>query len=102
MDVILVPLIQIILVVIKLYIWALIISAVLSWLVAFNVINTSNRFVYMVGNFLHQITEPALRPLRRFIPVAGNMDLSPLVLILVLWFVDGVLRQLLFRLVTGL
>ena len=78
------------------------ISEVLSCLVAFNIVNTSNRFVYMVGSFLHRITEPALRPLRRFIPVAGGMDLTPLVLILILWFIDGVLNQLLFRLAVGL
>ena len=58
---------QLVSTVITLYIWALIISAVMSWLVAFNVINTQNRFVYMVGDFLYRITEPVLRPIRRFI-----------------------------------
>ena len=79
--------------VITLYIWALIISAVMSWLVAFNVINTQNRFVYMVGDFLYRITEPALRPIRRFIPLLGGIDISPIVLILGLVF----LRNLLFE-----
>lgn len=83
--------------VITLYIWALIISAVMSWLVAFNVINTQNRFVYMVGDFLYRITEPVLRPIRRFIPMLGGIDISPIVLILGLVFA----RNLLFEIFIG-
>ena len=60
-----VALFQLIDTVINIYIWLLIIWAVLSWLVAFNVVNTSNRFVYLVGDFLNRITKPALRPIRR-------------------------------------
>lgn len=73
--------------VIQLYIYALIGSAILSWLVAFNVINTQNRFVYIMGDFLHRVTDPALRPIRRFLPNLGGIDLSPIVLILLLIFV---------------
>ncbi len=73
--------------VVTLYIWALILSAVLSWLVAFNVINTNNRFIYLAGDFLHRVTEPALRPIRRYLPNLGGIDLSPIVLILLLVFV---------------
>ncbi len=90
-------LLQLISTVITLYIWALIISAVLSWLVAFNVINTGNRFVYMVGDFLYRITEPALRPIRRFIPLLGGIDISPVVLILILIF----LRNFMFEIFLG-
>jgi YggT family protein len=72
--------------VITLYIYVLVASAILSWLVAFNVVNTSNRFVYMVGDFLYRITEPALRPIRRFVPLLGGVDISPVVLILLLVF----------------
>ncbi len=79
--------------IISLYVWILIASAVLSWLVAFNVVNTQNRFVYAVGNFLHKITEPALRPIRKIMPDLGGIDLSPIVLILGLFF----LRNLLFE-----
>ena len=79
--------------VIGLYITLVIIQVVLSWLVAFNVINTSNRFVYMVGDFLYRITEPALKPIRRLLPNMGGIDLSPVVLILGLYF----LRVLLLR-----
>ena len=88
---------QLVSTVITLYIWALIISAVMSWLVAFNVINTQNRFVYMVGDFLYRITEPALRPIRRFIPLLGGIDITPVVLILGLIFA----RNLLFELFLG-
>lgn len=79
--------------VIDLYIWALILSAILSWLVAFDVINTSNRFVYMVGDFLYRITEPALRPIRNILPNLGGVDISPLVLIILLLFVQRLIWQ---------
>ncbi len=72
--------------VIGLYITLVIVQVVLSWLVAFNVVNTRNRFVYMVGDFLYRITEPALKPIRRLLPNMGGMDLSPVVLILGLYF----------------
>jgi len=77
--------------VIDLYIWLVIIAAVMSWLIAFNVINTYNRFVGMVSYFLHQVTEPALRPIRRILPVMGGIDLSPLVLILLLIFLRNLI-----------
>ena len=79
--------------VIGLYITLVIVQVVLSWLVAFNVINTRNRFVYMVGESLYRITEPALKPIRRLLPTMGGIDLSPVVLILGLYF----LRVLLLR-----
>ena len=79
--------------VIGLYITLVIVQVVLSWLVSFNVINTSNRFVYMVGDFLYRITEPALKPIRRWMPSMGGLDISPVVLILGLYF----LRVLLLR-----
>jgi len=78
-------------IVFTMYIWLLIASALLSWLVTFNVINTQNRFVYTVMNFLWRVTEPALRPIRKIMPNLGGIDLSPIILILALFFV----RQLL-------
>ena len=69
---------------INLYVWALIIAAVLSMLIAFNVLDTRNRLVWAVGDFFYRITEPALRPIRRRLPNLGGVDLSPLVLILLL------------------
>lgn len=81
--------------VITIYIWLLIASAILSWLVTFNVVNTRNRFVYVVGDFLYKITEPALRPIRRILPSLGGIDLSPVVLILILFFLrDFILHDL--------
>ena len=101
MTVVLTPLLDIINVVISLFIWALIGSAVLSWLVAFGIVNTHNRFVDSVGTFLWKITEPPLRPLRRIIPDLGGIDLAPMAMILILWFVQGVLSQLTFRVAMG-
>lgn len=79
--------------VIDLYMWAIIIWVILSWLVVFNVINTQNRFVAMVGDFLNRITEPALRPIRRFVPNLGGVDLSPLILILLLYFAKNLIFE---------
>jgi len=94
MDMIVVPVLQLLLTVIDLYMWVVIIGVILSWLVAFKVVNTSNRFVYMVGDFIHRVTEPALAPIRRVLPHLGNIDVSPLVLILLLYFLQNVLIQI--------
>ncbi|MCH8002511.1 MAG: YggT family protein [Proteobacteria bacterium] len=79
--------------VIGFYIALVIAQIVLSWLVSFNVVNTRNRFVYIVGDFLYRVTEPALRPIRRLLPSFGGIDLSAVVLLLGLYFV----RMLLIR-----
>jgi YggT family protein len=99
MNVILGPLLQVLLIAIELYMWIVIIGVVLSWLVAFNVINTSNRFVYMIGDFTYRLTEPLQAPIRRALPNLGGLDLSPMVLILGLIFVRGVIANLYFRFV---
>lgn len=74
-----------------LLIWAIIINAVLSWLVAFQVINTRNQFVYQVLKTLDMITYPVLEPFRRFIPNLGGLDISPIIAILVLQGIQGIL-----------
>ncbi len=79
--------------VIWLYLWCVFISVALSWLVAFNVVNTRNRFVYTVGDVLNRITEPALGQIRRRMPNLGNIDVSPVVLILLLYFLSGLLNE---------
>ena len=101
MDVIIGPLFWLVDTIISIYIWVLIASAILSWLVAFNVVNTRNRFVYLLGDFLRRVTEPALRPIRRILPNLGGVDLSPLVLILLLLFVRQVLARLYVAYATG-
>jgi YggT family protein len=101
MDVVLLPLIQVISIALTLFMWALIISVILSWLVAFKVVNTSNQFVYTVGNIVHRITEPALGPIRSIIPNMGGLDLSPMVLILIIYFLQGLLGRIEFRLTMG-
>ena len=78
---------------ISLYIWILIINAVVSWLVAFNVLNTSNRFVYSMLDVSYKLTNPPLNFIRRFLPNLGSIDISPVVLILALMF----LRNLVFE-----
>lgn len=88
------PLFQIVLWVLDAYIWVVIISAILSWLIAFNVVNTRNQAVYLIGNTLYRLTEPALRPIRRIMPNLGGIDLSPVVLILLISFIQMVLRNL--------
>jgi YggT family protein len=85
-----VPLIGFIVLVIDLYIWVVIASAILSWLIAFNVVNTSNRFVFTVADMLYRVTEPALRPIRSIIPNLGGIDISPVILILFLLFIRDV------------
>ena len=80
--------------VIMLYFWLILVQVIMSWLVVFIVINTQNRFVYMVGDFLHKITEPALGPIRRILPSLGGIDLSPVVLILLLIFVQNFIREI--------
>jgi YggT family protein len=80
--------------ILELYIWVVIASVILSWLVAFNVINTHNSFVRQIGEFLHRATEPALRPIRSVLPNLGGIDISPVVLILLLVFLRRLIWQM--------
>ena len=80
--------------IVSIYIWILIINAIISWLVAFNILNTSNRFVYSVLDVSYRLTAPPLNYIRRFLPNLGSIDISPVVLILALMF----LRNLVFEL----
>ncbi len=77
--------------IITLYIWILIASAILSWLVAFNVVNARNPIVTNLGEFLYRITEPALRPIRAILPNLGGIDISPVILILLLLFLQRII-----------
>ena len=83
--------------VLDLYVTLVIAQVILSWLVHFKVINAQNRFVYMVGDFLYRITEPAIRPIRRVMPNLGGMDISPVVLILLLVFAQRLIAELYYQ-----
>ena len=80
-------------IVLGLYGWLLIAWVIMSWLISFDVINTRNRLVYMVSDFLYRITEPALRPIRRVVPTLGGIDISPVLLYLAIWFLRSLLRE---------
>ena len=95
------PLFRIIGIAIELYIWVVIIGAILSWLIAFNILNTSNQVVYTIVDFLYRITEPALRPIRKIMPNLGGIDISPIILILGLIFLQMVLGNVHRSLVLG-
>ena len=79
--------------VITIYLWIIIINAILSWLVAFNVLNTQNRFVFSVLDVTYKLTDPALNKLRRFIPMFGSIDISPVILILLLMFLRNIIFE---------
>jgi len=84
------PFLGFIAMILTLYIWVVIISAILSWLIVFDVVNRRNRAVYMIADSFHRLTEPALRPIRRVIPDLGGLDISPVILILGLIFLRDV------------
>ena len=79
---------------ITIYLWIIIINAILSWLVAFKILNTQNRFVFSVLDATYKMTDPALNKIRRFIPTFGSIDVSPVVLILLLMFLRNVIFEI--------
>jgi len=82
--------------IINIYTWIVIASAIMSWLVAFGVVNVRNQFIRMVVDFLYRITEPALRPIRRVVPNLGGIDISPVILLLGLFFLRSLLAEYVF------
>ena len=80
--------------IITIYLWIIIINAVLSWLVAFNILNTQNRFVFSILDATYKMTDPALNKIRRFIPTFGSIDISPVVLILILMFLRNIIFEI--------
>jgi YggT family protein len=89
-------LLDVVLLALNLYVWLLIAAAVISWLVAFNVINTRNDFVRAVWDFLYRITEPALRPIRNLLPNLGGIDISPIILLLIIFFIQRVIETYIY------
>ncbi len=89
-------LVSLIVTVIQIYIYVLVASAILSWLIAFNVVNTRNQVVAMIGDFLFRITEPVLRPIRNFLPSLGGIDVSPVVLILIIILLKDIIVRYIY------
>lgn len=87
---------DIILIILDLYVWLLIASAVLSWLIAFNVVNTRNQFVASVAEVLYKLTEPVLRPIRNMMPNFGGLDISPVIVILIIMFLQRVITYYIY------
>ena len=79
--------------IVELFIWAIILSALMSWLIGFNVINIHNKLIYIIADFLNRLTEPFLSPIRRILPYLGGIDLSPVVLILLLIFLKDLVNN---------
>ena len=80
--------------IITMYLWIIIINALLSWLVAFKILNTQNRFVYSVLEVTYKLTDPALNRIRRFLPTFGSIDISPIILILALMFLRNIVFEI--------
>ena len=74
--------------ILKLYSYVVIANVIISWLIAFNILNTQNRFVYSILEFTYRLTDPILNKIRRFLPNLGNLDISPIILLLLIWFIE--------------
>ena len=74
--------------ILKLYSYVVIANVVVSWLIAFNILNTQNRFVYSILEFSYRLTDPILNKIRRFLPNLGSLDISPIILLLLIWFIE--------------
>src|ERR1700722_2110954 len=95
----LVPVFEVIIYLLNIYWWIVILAAIFSWLTAFGALDSRNRAVYTIGNFLYRATEPALRPIQRILPNFGGLDISPVVLLLIIYFIERELTELALYLV---
>ncbi|EEA93858.1 YggT family protein [Pseudovibrio sp. JE062] len=82
---------DVVFIILNLYTWVIIANVIFSWLYAFNVVNSNNQFIAMIGQTLYNLTEPLLRPIRRFLPAMGGLDLSPIVLLLGIFLIERVI-----------
>jgi len=89
-------LLDVLMLALQLYVWLLIASAIMSWLIAFNVVNTRNEVVRTIWNFLYQVTEPVLRPIRNLLPNLGGIDISPIILLLIIFFIQRIIQLYLY------
>ena len=90
---------DVVMLVLQLYVYVLIASAIMSWLVAFNVVNTRNNVVSAIWDFLYRVTEPVLRPIRNVLPNLGGIDVSPIILLLIIFFIQRVIQLYLYPVV---
>jgi len=97
MDVILVPVLQVLVAILNIYELVVVVAVVMSWLFHFNVINYSNQFVRIIWDLCSALTEPVLSRIRRFLPDMGGLDISPIVLLLLVFFLQNVLHQVMFK-----
>ncbi|WP_032113049.1 YggT family protein [Candidatus Paracaedibacter symbiosus] len=97
MDIILMPLLSVIIIALNLYWWAVMIYVIMEWLEHFNIINRYNQAIYNIHTFLFRIVEPALVQIRRVLPTMGSMDISPIILLLLIVFVQGVAAKLMLK-----
>jgi YggT family protein len=93
-----IPVLNTIMYALNIYIWILIAAAIFSWLYAFNVINSRNQFVNMIGRFLYAVTEPVLRPIRRFMPDLGGVDISPIIVFILIYLIQQLIIYYLYPL----
>ena len=94
MDIIILPVLNVIKIILNMYLYVIFASVIMSWLTAFGLINSNNRFIMLVQDFLGRVTEPALQPIRRILPNLGGLDLSPLVLILAVILITDILTRI--------
>lgn len=98
MDIILIPLINIVLVILQMLVFSVFVMVILNWLTLFGIINPYNRFIILIQEFLGRLFEPMLQPVRRILPNLGGIDLSPVALILAFYLLQGVLVRILLKL----
>lgn len=99
MDVLLIPLFQVVLAILKIYEFIVIAAVIMSWLFHFNIINYSNQFVRIIADMVFKLTEPALSRIRNFMPSLGGIDISPIILLLLVFFLQNVIYQVMAKLV---
>lgn len=97
MDVLLIPILELLRTILQLYIWVFIANVILSWLISFQIINTHNRVVSVIGEALYRLTEPMLAPIRRIIPGGSGFDFSPMIAIFILVFIQNVISRLILK-----
>jgi YggT family protein len=93
------PILDVILILLDMYMYIVIAAVILSWLIAFNVINTRNEIVGMIANFLYRVTEPVFRPIRNFLPNLGGIDFSPLIVLLIIYVIRRYIADYIYPLV---